>query len=183
MQLFSLPPSLPRLSPWIDWSEWSFVYHSLLSSSSTPSTQLQAISIITAWKTRGKTIPIPIETTAAILSLSLKQSTLPPHVLLRLHSLLLLRLVNGILDPLQTRSYALSLTSLAKTLSFPRFLVDLRHEITHQKEPNRKIVELGIQKGSCPVPLSRTKVRGKRHLCPFALRKPLVSLPRLRSEN
>lgn len=52
------------------------------------------------------------------------------------YSIALLRLVNGVLDPMQAKQHAQSVLTLAKQMQMPRLLVDLRHESTHQGLPS-----------------------------------------------
>ncbi|EED84778.1 predicted protein [Postia placenta Mad-698-R] len=48
----------------------------------------------------------------------------------------LIRLVNGLVDPLQLGTYARSISSIAAQLGLPAWLVELRHAATHEDLPS-----------------------------------------------
>lgn len=65
------------------------------------------------------------------------QSALPSHLSLRQsYATAIIRLVNGLVDPLQVGAYARSIASIATQLGFPSWLVELRHAATHEDLPS-----------------------------------------------
>jgi hypothetical protein len=54
--------------------------------------------------------------------------------------MLIVRMVNGFLDPEQNKKYAVSIRNLAVRIELPRILVDIRHEATHQQLPSLQLL-------------------------------------------
>jgi len=52
----------------------------------------------------------------------------------------IIRLVNGLVDPLQLGAYARSITSIAAQLGIPAWLVELRHAATHEDLPSIELL-------------------------------------------
>lgn len=52
------------------------------------------------------------------------------------YSTAILRLVNGLVDPLQAGTYARPIATLAQQLGIPPWLVELRHAATHEDLPS-----------------------------------------------
>ena len=52
----------------------------------------------------------------------------------------IIRLVNGLVDPLQLGAYARSIASIAMQLGIPSWLVELRHAATHEDLPSLEIL-------------------------------------------
>lgn len=53
-----------------------------------------------------------------------------------LYGMSIVRLVNGFVDSQQTKIYAQSISRLAEKVNIPRWFVELRHEVTHDKLPH-----------------------------------------------
>lgn len=51
-----------------------------------------------------------------------------------------MRLVNGLVDPLQLGAYARSIASIASQLDLPAWLVELRHAATHGDLPSLEVL-------------------------------------------
>lgn len=64
------------------------------------------------------------------VQLSLRQS----------YSSAIIRLVNGLVDPLQFGAYARSIASIANQLGLPSWLVELRHAATHEDLPSVELL-------------------------------------------
>ena len=57
-----------------------------------------------------------------------------------------IRLVNGLVDPLQAGAYARPITAIAQQLGLPAWLVELRHAATHEDLPSLELLrEAGRQ--------------------------------------
>ena len=52
----------------------------------------------------------------------------------------IIRLVNGLVDPLQLGAYARSIASIAAQLNLPAWLVELRHAATHEDLPSIEVL-------------------------------------------
>lgn len=52
----------------------------------------------------------------------------------------IIRLVNGLVDPLQQGSYARSIASIAAQLELPAWFVELRHAATHEDMPSLELL-------------------------------------------
>lgn len=56
------------------------------------------------------------------------------------YSTALIRVVNGLVDPLQKGVYARSIASIAAQLGLPAWLVELRHAATHEDLPSLELL-------------------------------------------
>lgn len=52
----------------------------------------------------------------------------------------IIRLVNGLVDPLQMGAYARSIAAIAAQIGFPQWLVELRHAATHEELPSLELL-------------------------------------------
>jgi ribosomal biogenesis protein LAS1 len=57
----------------------------------------------------------------------------------------LTRLINSLVDPLQTRTYARPITHIARELGLPEGLVALRHAVTHEDLPALEVLRTGAE--------------------------------------
>jgi ribosomal biogenesis protein LAS1 len=83
-------------------------------------------------------------------SLSLRQS----------YATALIRLVNGLVDPLQAGTYARSILSIAAQIGLPVWLVELRHAATHEDLPSLELLRDGVKEVSPPPPPPRLSKPG-----------------------
>lgn len=67
---------------------------------------------------------------------------LTPHYLSlrQSYAAAIIRLVNGLVDPLQLGAYARSIASIAMQLGIPSWLVELRHAATHEDLPSLEVL-------------------------------------------
>lgn len=56
------------------------------------------------------------------------------------YSTAIIRLVNGLVDPLQSGVYARSIASIAAQLGLPGWLVEVRHAATHEELPSLEVL-------------------------------------------
>eukprot|EP01138_Halocafeteria_seosinensis_P004857 gb/GECG01004966.1/.p1 GENE.gb/GECG01004966.1/~~gb/GECG01004966.1/.p1 ORF type:complete len:661 (+),score=72.01 gb/GECG01004966.1/:1-1983(+) len=135
---------VPPYVPWVSWGEWCSVYRALCAAEL--DSKQWALDRIAAWETRGK-VPVAVTSTAHILSCGLhhdfpqqlQQGGSRARTVLEdrlATSMAIVRMVNGLIDPLQTKAKAMSVNGIAKKLGIPRVLVDLRHEATHTQLPS-----------------------------------------------
>jgi ribosomal biogenesis protein LAS1 len=83
-------------------------------------------------------VAIRQESTDASSSLSLRQS----------YATAIIRLVNGLVDPLQLGTYARSISSIAAQIGLPAWLVELRHAATHEDLPSLELLRDGAKEVS-----------------------------------
>jgi ribosomal biogenesis protein LAS1 len=67
-------------------------------------------------------------------------STFSPVVLRQAYALAIIRLVNGLVDPLQQGVYARPISSIAAQIGLPSWLVELRHAATHEDLPSMHLL-------------------------------------------
>ena len=105
--------------------------------SRTDCSQLSAWRFVTA-------IPHALESALSILSVIVHDSTvqgLPCFLPIRLaYASAIVRLVNGMVDPLQYGAYARSISSIAAQLGLPAWFVELRHAATHEDLPSLEVL-------------------------------------------
>lgn len=109
----------------------------------------RAVDRVKSFQSRGK-LPHGVECTALFTSLILSDPTTSTksvkqydsNVLQLSYSMALIRFVNGLLDPFQQGSYAISLHHLARNLGLPSFFVEIRHMGTHEQLPNLDILRI-----------------------------------------
>lgn len=106
------------------------------------STQL-ILCKLSAWKAIT-TLPHALESTlsllTAILQDNLYQSSSPSLSLRQIYAVAVIRMVNGLVDPLQVGAYARSIASIAAQLGLPSWLVELRHAATHEDLPSLELL-------------------------------------------
>jgi ribosomal biogenesis protein LAS1 len=73
-------------------------------------------------------------------SASIKQPLASSLVLRQAYASAIIRLVNGLVDPLQFGAYARSIASIAAQLGLPLWLVELRHAATHEDLPSLEVL-------------------------------------------
>lgn len=74
------------------------------------------------------------------------------------YSLALIRMVNGLVDPLQQGAYARSIASIAGQIGLPMWLVELRHVSTHEDLPSLELLREGAREVSSRPPASKRKI-------------------------
>ncbi|KAL0950695.1 hypothetical protein HGRIS_007472 [Hohenbuehelia grisea] len=141
---------LPRRVPWASLDELdqlcSWIY-----SESTNSTRQLAINRISAWKAITP-IPHALESTLSLLvvlqqdnelknsNASSSSSSLSYLSLRQSYAAAIIRLVNGLVDPLQLGAYAKSIAAIAAQIGLPAWLVELRHAATHEDLPSLELL-------------------------------------------
>jgi hypothetical protein len=137
-----MPLSAPRVLPWATWDAWYASYVSLetyisggLAGALPPALQ----SLAASCALRGR-VPLAVGSTLTLLH----HLRPPPGGCPAAHDaalgLCLLRLVNGVADSGQGGAFAASVAELARRAGLPRWLVDLRHDLTHGAQPEGSVV-------------------------------------------
>lgn len=106
---------------------------------------------LSAWKAITA-LPHALESTLAILVVQLQdtssQSKHPTYTVLSLrqaYASAIIRMVNGLVDPLQVGAFARSIASIATQLGLPLWLVELRHAATHEDLPSLELLQEGAR--------------------------------------
>lgn len=139
---------------WQDWHEWQDVHVALFSNDL--SAQQRALARVAAWRSRAQ-LPVAISATAQLLEIQLHERMAQHHhhgvgVASRSHMELSLqyasavvRCVNGLVDGSQKGAYAMAVSSLAQRIGIPLWIVDLRHESTHNQMPSLPVLRFAAQ--------------------------------------
>ena len=111
---------------------------------------------LSAWKAITG-LPHALESTLALLTTILQDDvnqSSPIMSLRQSYATAIIRMVNGLVDPLQNGAYARSIASIAIQLGLPLWLVELRHAATHEDLPSLELlrdaardVSLNISRG------------------------------------
>ncbi|GMF26932.1 unnamed protein product [Phytophthora fragariaefolia] len=140
--------------PWLDWAEWQEVHVGLLSSD--PYAQQRAVSRVAAWRSRVQ-LPVAINATAQLVELQLHESMAQQHhhavgvssrshmELSLLYASTVVRCVNGLVDGSQKGAYASAVSTLAQRIGIPLWVVDLRHESTHNQLPSLPVLRFAAK--------------------------------------
>eukprot|EP00977_Amphora_coffeiformis_P004604 scaffold992_cov175-Amphora_coffeaeformis.AAC.13 len=110
----------------------------------------RALAIVEHWKHRVALLPHGVEATASLASVRWRdannqESFLFSQTELRLaYAGAIIRAVNGLVDTLQqSRTVAMSISQLSVQLGLPTWLVDIRHEATHNQLPTLPVLRMG----------------------------------------
>ena len=150
--------------PWKDVWEFQSVGEALLSAASTDChpgdagdnnnnvgfSIPQALATVERWRHRVAFLPHGVEATAGLASVRWRDvenrgSFLLSQTELRLaYAGAIIRAVNGLVDTLQqSRTVAMSISQLSVQLGLPNWLVDIRHEATHNQLPTLPVLRMG----------------------------------------
>jgi len=140
------------ISVWRGWEEWEGTY-ALLFALDDHSARLQGVERVAMWRNRGH-VPLAVETTSSLVELELMDATpanveqpvAPSDQAVRLmYAMVIIRLVNGVVDPLQQKARAQSVQRLAVDVQLPSSLVEVRHEATHNRLPSLAVLRIAAQ--------------------------------------
>ncbi|KIY46766.1 Las1-domain-containing protein, partial [Fistulina hepatica ATCC 64428] len=137
---------LPRRVPWASVSELEQICAWIYDDPNDVVTKTLAINRLSAWR-NITSLPHALESVLSLLSVILHdtvekrggyhQMALP---LRQSYATAIIRLVNGLVDPLQSGAYARPIASIAAQLGLPSYLVELRHAATHEDLPSLEIL-------------------------------------------
>ncbi|KAG2786876.1 hypothetical protein PC129_g3891 [Phytophthora cactorum] len=140
--------------PWLDWAEWQEVHVGLFSSD--PFAQQRVVSRVASWRSRMQ-LPVAINATAQLVELQLHQSMAQNHhhavgvssrshmELSLLYASVIVRCVNGLVDGSQKGAYAMAVSTLAQRIGIPLWIVDLRHESSHNQLPSLPVLRFAAR--------------------------------------
>ncbi|KIJ68797.1 hypothetical protein HYDPIDRAFT_82630 [Hydnomerulius pinastri MD-312] len=137
---------LPRRVPWAHIGELEQVCSWIYEDEEDFEAKTLAINRLSAWKAITA-LPHALESTLAILVARLLDETSQNTQLARAalglrqtYAAAIIRMVNGLVDPLQVGAYARSIASIAAQLGLPSWLVELRHAATHEDLPSLELL-------------------------------------------
>lgn len=128
-----------RLVPWSSNEEWKFCYRLIMEDKN----YQRAIDLLSLWKQRCSHLPVAVESTLLFLQAFMSdQETVAngKESGRSLYSMFIIRFINGFADQQQNQQFAQSVTMICERLGIPRWLVDLRHECTHERIPSYEVV-------------------------------------------
>lgn len=124
----------PKLSPFPDWNEWIHIKNSFASSSI--ELKMEALEVVHMWRLRGR-LPHSVDITSQLEEVMIKDDGSRTEMELKLlYSIVVIRAVNGLVDPNQQSMFAGSVMTLADNIGIPGWVVDLRHQSTHNVLPS-----------------------------------------------
>jgi len=146
----------PQLTPYKFPSELETLYHQLFVSDKI-SDKERGISKIRSYLTKGP-ISHSIEITALLMESIIEDERNNGVKILKgevsgisnnsdfgirlQYSMIIIKFVNGLLDPFQQSMYNISLHKLAKDLKLPQYFVESRHASTHERLPSLQMIRL-----------------------------------------
>nr|GAT43690.1 predicted protein [Mycena chlorophos] len=132
---------LPRRVPWATIGELDELCTWIYADESDVDAKVNAINRLTAWS-NITALPHALDATLALLCVIVQDlQPLSSYLSLRHgYAAAIIRLVNGLVDPLQQGLYARSIASIANQLGLPAWLVELRHAATHENLPSLELL-------------------------------------------
>ncbi|KIK99925.1 hypothetical protein PAXRUDRAFT_130958 [Paxillus rubicundulus Ve08.2h10] len=135
---------LPRRAPWAHIGELEQICSWIYADEEDLEAKTLATNRLSAWKA-VTALPHALESTLAILAAHLLDVTSQntQHAALaarQAYAAAIIRMVNGLVDPLQVGAYARSIASIATQLGLPPWLVELRHAATHEDLPSLELL-------------------------------------------
>ncbi|KAJ6501686.1 Las1-like-domain-containing protein [Mycena vitilis] len=134
---------LPRRVPWTSIIELDQLCSWVFTDETDLESKAKAVNRLAAWRAVTP-LPHALESTLALLSALIQDASIsaPLSYLSLRHSYAaaIIRLVNGLVDPLQLGAYARSIASIANQLGLPPWLVELRHAATHEDLPSLELL-------------------------------------------
>ncbi|OAX43619.1 Las1-domain-containing protein [Rhizopogon vinicolor AM-OR11-026] len=135
---------LPRRVPWANIGELDQLCSWIFADEGDLEAKQFALSRLSAWRAITA-LPHALESTLSILTARLLDTSettqnYPRLSLRQNYAAAIIRMVNGLVDPLQAGAYARSIASIAAQLGLPSWLVELRHAATHEDLPSLEML-------------------------------------------
>ncbi|KAG9314700.1 Las1-like-domain-containing protein [Chiua virens] len=137
---------LPRRVPWAHISELEQVCSWIYTDEEDLEAKTLAINRLSTWKAVTP-LPHALDSALALLAARVLDvacrdilSTGTALSLRQSYGTAIIRMVNGLVDPLQTGIYARSIAAIATQLGLPSWLVELRHAATHEDLPSLELL-------------------------------------------
>lgn len=132
---------MAKRSCWKDWHEWFQVRSFLLSD--VVDEQIKGIDRVRVWQTTGQ-VPLAVSATADLLETRLDQETRSDVQTALTLAMILVRIINGLADASRSGIYAKPISILITEIGIPLWIVDVRHEISHNKMPTLAVLRLAV---------------------------------------
>jgi hypothetical protein len=141
-----------RSVPFANWDEWILVRNGVYANNFVQKSE--ALKIISIWRARGS-LPHSIDLTGQIVEVQnqdpqYSQEAKDKHSFINLnsqaenlrllYSIVIVRSVNGIVEPNQQSYFAQSISVIAERLGLPGWIVELRHDATHKQLPSLSVL-------------------------------------------
>ncbi|KAL1663979.1 Las1-like-domain-containing protein [Schizophyllum commune] len=135
---------LPRRVPWASVGELEQLCGWIYNDRNDVDAHKMALARLAAWRAITA-LPHALESTAALLTTIVQDEATATNSLALRHAYAaaLIRLVNGLVDPLQSGVYARSIAAIAAQIGLPAWLVELRHAATHEDLPSLELLREG----------------------------------------
>lgn len=134
--------STPRILPFKDWDEWLYVKEGLYSND--PHWKQLSLQVISMWRLRGR-IPHSADSTAQLMDIIAIDGERSTTELRLQYSMAIVRAVNGLVDPNQQGYFASSVLGIAERVGIPGWIVELRHDATHNQLPSIEVLRVAAQ--------------------------------------
>ena len=135
--------NIPRTLPFSSWDEWVTVKNGMYSGINDQI--MRSLEIVALWRMRGR-LPLSVDCTANLAELKLRDIHIPGirvhsvNELKLLYSAVVVRAVNGLVDPSQQGIFATSVLTLAERIGLPGWIVEIRHDATHNQMPSLSVL-------------------------------------------
>ena len=146
--------SITQSTPWADWYELVSVGKALLSTADAVTGDSQTISealeSVAIWRARSHRLPHAIDSSAVLAQILWRDyhssSSRPSSTTIELslsYASAIIRSINGLADALhQDRAVATSIAQRSSQLGIPNWLVEIRHQATHNQLPSLAVLRL-----------------------------------------
>ncbi|KAG8220139.1 Las1-like-domain-containing protein [Butyriboletus roseoflavus] len=142
---------LPRRVPWAYVDELEQVCSWIYADEEDLEAKTLAIDRLSAWKAVTP-LPHALESALAILAARMLDASCRDALsaktalsLRQTYAAAIIRMVNGLVDPLQSGPYARSIAAIATQLGLPSWLVELRHAATHEDLPSLELFREAVR--------------------------------------
>ncbi|THH07946.1 hypothetical protein EW145_g3037 [Phellinidium pouzarii] len=153
---------LPRRVPWATSAELDTVCTWIYADENDADAKTAAVNRLSAWRAITP-LPHALEATLSLLSSvrldhEFRSAQQPrrhsdvPNLkytialsVRQAYATAIVRLVNGLVDPLQLGAFARSIAAIAAQIGFPQWLVELRHAATHEELPSLELLRAGAK--------------------------------------
>lgn len=138
---------IKKVTCWFNWQEWKSMTDDAYNQEQDLNLIYRAFSTIVAWETRDSTLPPALICLKEILSAKLLQIDKNNSSVQQIYqyqsslAMNIVRFVNFITEPYQTKIYAKPIKSIAISIGLPEWIVNLRHNATHFSLPSIEILE------------------------------------------
>ncbi|KJA29303.1 hypothetical protein HYPSUDRAFT_61328 [Hypholoma sublateritium FD-334 SS-4] len=134
---------LPRRVPWASLAELEQLCACIYTDEADLAAKVAAIHRLAAWRAITA-LPHALDSVHALLAAIVQDSAQPPApaalAVRHAYAAAVIRLVNGLVDPLQAGAFARPITAIAQQLGLPAWLVELRHAATHEDLPSLELL-------------------------------------------